>query len=290
MSSRPSRKVIHQAQALEGAVRRTPKPAPWVAVSGGKGGVGKTLLAVNLALLIARAGYRALLVDLDPGLANVDVHLRLAPRFTVEDLASGLCTPKAAILEGPGGLSVLAGRSGSVKLASGDQEFLEATMDAVTRAAHGFDVVICDTGAGIGPAVLATADRASLVLAVTTPEPSSLTDTYAMCKVLHRAGVPLPSLVVNRARSREDAMRTAGRLSTVCERFLGQGTALVGWLHSNSMLELSILDQRPFSLHGSGPALEDLRAITASTLSALPAGTRPRARRRNPPPHRSKTT
>ena len=131
---------------------------------------------------------------------------------------------------------------------------------------------------------------ASLVLAVTTPEPSSLTDTYSMCKVLHRAGRPLPSLVVNRVRSREDAMRTARRLSSVCERFLGHATTLVGWLHSNSLLEFSILDQRPFSLHGSGPALEDLRAITASILSALPAGTRPRARKRKPPPHRLKHT
>ena len=231
MSSRPSKKVVHQAQALEGAVLRpTPRPTPWVAVSGGKGGVGKTLVAVNLAVLIARAGYRALLVDLDPGLANVDVHLRLAPGFTIEDLASGTCTTEAAILEGPGGLSVLAGRSGSAKLASGDLDFLEATMDAVASAARAFDVVICDTGAGIGPAVLATASRADLVMAVTTPEPSSITDTYAMCKVLHRADRPLPSLVVNRARSREDAMRTASKLSSVCERFLGHGTALLGWL------------------------------------------------------------
>jgi flagellar biosynthesis protein FlhG len=286
MSTSPSRRVTHQARELENRVLRPRKPSPWIAVSGGKGGVGKTLVAVNLAILMTRAGYRALLVDLDPGLANVNVHLRLAPEFTVEDLAAGACSAEAAIVEGPAGLHVIAGRSGSPRLASGDLEFLEATMGAVSRAAKDFDVVICDTGAGIGPAVMATAERADLVMAITTPEPSSITDTYAMCKVLHTAGRPLPSLVINRVRSREDAMRTAGKLSTVCERFLGHGTGVLGWLQSNPMLERSVLDQRPFSLHGSGPALEDLRAITASTLSALPNCGRTQGRRRKQTPYR----
>ena len=111
MSTSSSKKVIHQARDLEAAIiRPAPRRTPWIAVSGGKGGVGKTLVAVNLAILIARAGYRALLVDLDPGLANVDVHLRMAPEFTIEDLAEGACSMEEAILGGPAGLKVLAGR------------------------------------------------------------------------------------------------------------------------------------------------------------------------------------
>ena len=173
MSTSPARRVTHPARELEnGVIRPSRKPSPWIAVSGGKGGVGKTLVAVNLAVLIARAGYRALLVDLDPGLANVDVHLRLAPEFTVEDLGAGACSAEAAIVEGPAGLHVLAGRSGSMRLASGDLEFLEATMGAVSEAAKDFDVVICDTGAGIGPAVMATAERAALVMAGKADRPA----------------------------------------------------------------------------------------------------------------------
>lgn len=276
MTPSRSTKVTHQASALERAILQPrPKPSPWIAVSGGKGGVGKTLVAVNLAILIARAGYRALLVDLDPGLANVDVHLRLAPELTVEDLAAGTCTPEEAIVEGPEGLRVLTGRSGSVRLASGDPAFLESTMRAVSSVARGFDVVICDTGAGIGPAVMGAVRRAALVIAVTTPDPSSITDTYAMCKVLHTAGNQLPSLLLNKVRSREEAMSAAGKLTTVCEKFLDRRISVLGWLQSHATLELSVLHQRPFSLHGSGPVLEDLRAITASTLSALPVRARP---------------
>lgn len=272
MNPSPSGMVNHQASALErGILHPATRPVPWIAVSGGKGGVGKTLIAVNLSILIARAGYRALLVDLDPGLANIDVHLRLAPELTIEELAAGRCSPDEAIVEGPAGLRVLAGRSGSARLASGDRGFLQDTMHAVTRASRGFDVVICDTGAGIGPAVMGALERAALVMAVTTPDPSSITDTYAMCKVLRHEGKALPSLLLNKVRSRDEAMSAAGKLTTVCEKFLGERTEVLGWLQTHATLELSVLHQRPFSLHGTGPALEDLRAITASALSALPA-------------------
>src|SRR5204862_4069718 len=118
------------------------------------------------------------------------------------------------------GLQVLAGRSGSPLLASGDAVVLERAFACVRTAALATDVVVCDTGAGIGPATLGTAERADLVLAVTTPDPASVTDTYALCKVLHARGRPLPRLVVNRVRRRDEAMRTAGKLATVANKFL----------------------------------------------------------------------
>lgn len=267
----------HQAQSLV----LTPKPPAtvepqWITMTGGKGGVGKTLIAVNLAILTIRAGYRTLLIDLDPGLANLDVHLRLAPTYTIEDLAQRSCTTEQALVDGPEGLKVLCGQSGSTRLASGDLAYIDTVLAAADRAARGFDVVICDTGAGIGPSVLKAAKRAHLTLAVTNPDPGAITDTYALCKILLKTKAAAPQLVINRVRSREDAMRVGTRFASVCSKFLQAEMPLAGWLHSDSTVELSVSNQQPFVINGSGPAMEDLRALTASALSSLPATMRNR--------------
>jgi flagellar biosynthesis protein FlhG len=259
-----------QAAGLQAALAQRGGP-PLVAVAGAKGGVGKTLLAVNLAVLLARAGHRTLLVDLDPGCGDVDVHLRLAPAFTLEDALDGACAPCQALVAGPVGLSVLAGRSGSARLAAGDPELLARVLGVVGLAARGFDVVVADTGAGIGPAVLAVAGRADLLLGVATPDPAAVTDAYALCKRLSLQQRPLPRLVVNAVRSRDEAMRTAGRLASVCRRFLAAECALLGWVRSDAQFARSVALQEPLALRGDGPALEDLRALAAAVLSALPA-------------------
>lgn len=256
-------------QAL--GLTRDDTPTPWITVTGGKGGVGKTLIAVNLAVLISRAGYRTLLVDLDAGLPNIDVHLRLAPKWTLEDVVLGVCRPEQALCDGPHGLSVLCGRSGSTLLADKDAPLPSVVLEAVHATASGFDVVICDTGSGIGPLVLEAANQASVVLAVTTPDPAAVTDTYALCKLLMTRQIAEPHTIVNRVRSRDEAMRTGSRLRTVCKKFLQRDLAIAGWLRTEQKLENSIAEQRPFAVGGSGPVLEDLRALSATALSALPA-------------------
>ncbi len=272
----------HQARSLlsAGEVDHTPFT---IAVTGGKGGVGKTVVAVNLAVLAAQSGYRVLLVDLDPGLGNVDVHLRIAPRHTIEDLALGQCSVNDAIYAGPGGIKVLAGRSASTRLASGDREFVQATLNALERASRNFDVVICDTGAGIGPVVLEATRRASMSLAITTPEPAAVTDAYALCKVLHNEGIALPKIVVNRTRDQEQAMRTGARLATVSERFLAVQPKLAGWVRDDQAVQRSTLEQRPCALDKASTVLADLRSLTANVLSEVPTrrarGQRAAARR-----------
>ena len=259
----------HEARQVDG-LRSLTARAPWVAVTGAKGGVGKTLVAVNLALLLARSGYRTLLVDLDPGCGNIDVHLRLQRKCTLDDAVSGLCEVDDAIVDGPFGLQVLGGRSGSTSLCDANSATIERTFAAVARAAEGCDVVVCDTGAGLGAMSIATAERADLVLAIATPDPSAMTDAYAQCKLLHLRGRPLPRLLINGAASRDDAMTTAGRFASVCRKFLGQDGAMFGWLRRDPVLERSTKEQRPLALHGHGTALDELRALCAATLSALP--------------------
>ena len=265
----------------KGLVRTHAKRTPWLAVAGAKGGVGKTTLAVNLAILLARAGHRTLLVDFDPGCGDVGVHLRLAGRRDLEDLAAGACAPRDAMVDGPGGIAVLLGRAGSPALGGADPALLERALRAVDEAAAEFDVVVCDTGAGIGPATIAVASRADLVLGISTPDAVALTDAYALCKVLHLRGARLPHLVVNRVRSRDEAMRTAAKLGAVVRKFLGAALPSCGWVAQDALVERAITEQRPVALAGGGSGLDDLRALCAAALAHLPAV----ERRREPSAH-----
>ncbi|MCU0866226.1 MAG: AAA family ATPase [Planctomycetes bacterium] len=257
----------NQASALQ--IPRPPR-TPWLAVAGAKGGVGKTMLATNLALLLARAGHRTLLVDFDPGCGNVGVHLRLSGRHALEDIAAGACHAIDALIDGPGGIRVLLGRSGSTLLAGDDPAPRERAMRAIDEAARDFDVVVVDTGAGIGPATLAAVERADLVLGLSTPDAAALTDAYALCKVLHRRGRPLPHLVVNRVQNRDEAMRTASKLAAVARKFLAAESPFGGWVGQDSSIEFAVQDQRPVALFGQGQGLDDLRTVCATALAALP--------------------
>jgi len=266
----------HQASALQ-----IPRPAatPWLAVAGAKGGVGKTVLATNLALLLQRAGHRTLLVDFDAGCGNVAVHLRLSAQHDLDAVAAGTVAVRDALVDGPGGLSVLLGRSGSTLLAGDDAAPRERALRALGDVAREFDVLVVDTGAGIGPATLAVAARADLVLGVTTPDAAALTDAYALCKVLHRLGRPLPPLVVNRVRTRDEAMRTTARLAAVTRKFLGADVTAAGHVVDDPLIPLSLQDQRPLALFGQGQGLADLRAVCAAALAGLPV-----LQRRQPAP------
>ncbi|MCK5942575.1 MAG: AAA family ATPase [Planctomycetes bacterium] len=261
--------VRHQADGLENA-----RPTPWLCIAGAKGGVGKTTLSTNLALLLARAGYRTLLVDFDPGTGNVGVHLRLTGTYDLDDVAERRCSVRDAIVQGPGRLQVLLGRSGPTLLTTSSPAEVADLLRTIRTASSDFDVVVFDTGAGLNPSTLHVAEECDLTLGVTTPEVTSLTDAYALCKVLHARGVALPHLVVNRTRSRDEAMRTAQKLDAVTQKFLGQKGTLAGWVSDDPQIEQSIRDQRPLTLFGQCPGLEDLRSICAAALAALPPMTR----------------
>jgi flagellar biosynthesis protein FlhG len=261
----------HQASALTAAPSRQ---TPWLCVAGAKGGVGKTMLATNLALLLSRGGYRTLLVDFDPGTGNVGVHLRLQGEHDLDDVAQRRCSARDAIVQGPGRLKVLLGSSGTTQLTTAAPTEIADLLRAIRTVSSDFDVVVFDTGAGLNPSTLCVAEQCDLTLGVTTPEVTALTDAYALCKVLHARGVALPHLIVNRARSRDEAMRTASKLSAVTQKFLGEKSELAGWICSDPQIEASIRDQRPLTLFGQSNGLEDLRSACAAALAALPPMTR----------------
>ncbi len=249
------------AQQLQGRdAERRAEVAPFVLVSGGKGGVGKTTLAANLAIDMARGGRRVLLVDLDLGLADVGVLLDLSAGAHVEDALDGIVPFADCVARGPHGLDVLPASSGSEAMAALDSERRAKLLAGLALLSCNYDVVIGDGAAGIGPDALAFAAAADHVLVVTTPEMPALTDAYGLFKALDGYGartgteIPTPEVVVNLAAGVEEGRAIAARLRSVCERFLARSPRQAGWLPRSRFVARRGLRQRPFAALATGTA------------------------------------
>ncbi|MCW5642612.1 MAG: MinD/ParA family protein [Rhodoferax sp.] len=203
-----------------------------MAVTSGKGGVGKTFVSANLAAALAKRGQKVLVLDADLGLANLDVVLNLYPKVTLHDVFSGKASIEEAIIQAPGGFSVLLAGSGMVEYSRLTPEIRADFLRIIDGLLPRYDVVLLDTGAGISDVVLFAVSLASVVLVVATPEPTSLTDAYATIKVLagqqKRANV---HMVINQTARLGDGRAITGQLQQVLDRFVvtepGRGVKLV---------------------------------------------------------------
>jgi flagellar biosynthesis protein FlhG len=196
------------------------------AITSGKGGVGKTFLSANLATALARQGEKVLVLDADLGLANLDVVLNLFPKITLHDVFTGTHSLDEAILETPGGFSVLLAGSGMVEYSRLTPEVREKLVAVVQEMVPRFDRILLDTGAGISDVVLYTVSLADEVLIVATPEPTSLTDAYATIKVLATTqGRRDLRVVVNQVARPGEGRVIRGQLQQVVDRFVSPGLA-----------------------------------------------------------------
>ena len=198
-----------------------PADARIIAVTSGKGGVGKTFVSANLAAALTRRGLRVLVLDADLGLANLDVVLNLHPKVTLHDVFTGKARLDDAVIKAPGGFSVVLAGSGMVEYSRLTPEVRNELFNIIQSLAPRFDVVLLDTGAGISDVVLFSVSLAHEVLIVATPEPTSLTDAYAAIKVLatqqKRQHV---RIVVNQAARPGDGRAITGQLQQVLDRFV----------------------------------------------------------------------
>jgi flagellar biosynthesis protein FlhG len=193
-----------------------------IAITSGKGGVGKTFVSANLAATLTRRGLKVLVLDADLGLANLDVVLNLYPKITLHDVFTGKATLEDAILKAPGGFSVILAGSGMVEYSRLTPEVRDDFLNLMAQVVPRFDVVLLDTGAGISDVVLFALSLASEIVLVATPEPTSLTDAYATIKVLAtQQQRQLIRLVVNQAVRPGDGKLITGQLQTVLNRFIG---------------------------------------------------------------------
>lgn len=212
--------------ADSGGVLLRPSKGRVIAITSGKGGVGKTFLSANLAAALTRRGLRVLVLDADLGLANLDVVLNLYPKLTLHDVFTGKCELDDAIIKAPGGFSVLLAGSGMVEYSRLTPEVREDFLRLMGQVVPRFDVVLLDTGAGISDVVLFALSLASEILLVATPEPTSLTDAYATIKVLAtQQQRQLVRLIVNQAVRPGDGRAITAQLQAVLNRFVGGGAA-----------------------------------------------------------------
>ncbi len=264
--------MIDQAEALRTLVRdrivftRTEARRPRVyavAVTSGKGGVGKTSLAVNLAIMLSRSGRNVRLIDADFGLSNAEVMLGVSPRYTLEDVVRGRADINDAWLDCPGGIRLLSSGSGLEAMANIDGHTGVEVLDSVLESVSDGEIIVIDTAPGINESVVSLLTLVDEVMVVTSPEPTSITDTYAAIKVLTSAvpGAEI-TLVSNSCTGPSQATAVANGLDSICNRFLNRSFQRYEYMPLDPSVGLAIQCQRPFAIHSANsPAASWLRRM-----------------------------
>lgn len=251
-----------QAGRLRRMMRQA-RQARTIAVTSGKGGVGKSNVALNLAILLSAGGNRVALVDADLGLANLDVLIDVELRGNLSHVLAGVKTLEEIIVDLPSGVQLVPGANGLARLARlSDFQRAQLTKELTALEADN-DLIVVDTAAGISPDVVHVAAAADMVLVVTTPEPPALTDSYAVTKILDRGGYPGGiSLLVNMVSGRHEARATYGRLAGVARQFLGRTVFDAGYVPADPKVGESVRRREPVVLaHPRCPASRCLAAL-----------------------------
>ena len=223
-----------------------PDPVRVIAVTSGKGGVGKTNISVNLAASLSLAGQRVMLMDADLGLANVDVLLGLEPHFDLQHVISGEKSLDEIIVQGPLGIHVVPASSGVEKMAELTSVEHASLIAAFSELKQPIDVLIVDTAAGIADGVVSFAKACQEVIVVVCDEPTSLTDAYALIKVLSmRHGIKQFQILANMVKDESQGLNLYEKLLNTTDRFLEVGLKYLGAVPFDEQLRQSVRAQKP---------------------------------------------
>lgn len=239
-----------------------------IAVTSGKGGVGKTALTINLAIALASYGKRIFILDADLGTANVDVLLKLSAKYNIIHLLAGEKNLLEIAVPAPGNISVIPGGSGFQALTNMREGQFRQIINSFNQLDGLADYVLIDTGAGISRDVSTFLAAADEVLVVTTPEPHALTDAYAIMKVMHTLECQSKmNLLVNRVENQREADLVAAKLSGVVDQYLNRQVEYIGFVLEDRLVSRSLKQQKPFMLlDPDSPPSRNIKSVAAKLL------------------------
>ncbi|HEB55060.1 MAG TPA: MinD/ParA family protein [Gammaproteobacteria bacterium] len=221
-------------------------PVRVITVTSGKGGVGKTNISVNLAMALSNAGKRVTIMDADLGLGNIDVLLGLHPQYTLNHVIEGEQQLDDVIVHGPGNMSIIPAASGVQNMAELSPSQHAGLIQAFSEMNHNLDVLLVDTAAGITDSVISFSRAAQDVLVVVNDEPASITDAYALIKVLNREyGLFRFRILCNRVKSAQQGRELYATITRVTDRFLDVALDYVGFVPDDDFVVKAIRKQRP---------------------------------------------
>lgn len=243
--------------------RRKGLPPATIAVASGKGGVGKSNIALNLATLWCSLGRRVLVFDADLALANIHVLLGISPILTLTDCLTGKASPEEILVRTPIGIDILPAGSGTIGAMDVEPGVRDMLIERVSALVAAYDVMLVDTAAGLTENILAFASACDETLVVTTPEPTALTDAYALMKLLLRRRQDVRiRIAMNMTTDAEAGARAAEGLQTAVKRFLDGDVGLAGQVRFDPLVGSAVRRQKPFvTLFPERPASRELRAI-----------------------------
>ncbi len=249
--------MMDQAENLRNIIRQQNQNsitnARVIAVTSGKGGVGKSNLSVNLALEFTRMGKKVIILDADFGLANVEVMFGVIPEYNLSDLMFKGKEIKDIITEGPEGVGFISGGSGIANLVNLDQEQIKRLVNKLSDLEALADIIIIDTGAGISPSVMEFLLSSPETIIVTTPEPTSVTDSYALLKALsmnenYKSEECTIRMVANRVDSESEGKNLYDKLNAVVTQFLGINMEYLGSVPQDSTVRKAVMRQKPVTI------------------------------------------
>lgn len=218
-----------------------------VTVTSGKGGVGKTNITINLAIALSKMGLRVVILDVDFGLANIDVLMGITTKFTLVDLIRGERNIFEVLTDGPNNIKFLSGGSGVEELVQLDRRQLGSFISNIGLLDRLYDVILIDTGAGLSRNVMSFIQAADEVILVTTPEPTAITDAYAVVKMISRKDRhKTVKVIVNKAETNREANDVLNKLTLVSERFLAFKLQKLGYILYDDYVTKAVKLQKPF--------------------------------------------
>lgn len=249
------------------------KIAHTITITSGKGGVGKTSLVANLAICLAQAGQKVIILDADLGLANIDVVFGIRPKYNLMDVVNGDMKIDEIMVQGPYGIQIIAGGSGVMELADLEDKKAQKLIDQLGFLEDKTDFLLIDTGAGISKSVVSFCQAADQVVVITTTEPTSLVDAFGIIKVLsNKRPDAYVSALVNKVDTPEEGEQIYQRLSTVAKEYLNNFEVhYMGSLHQDRNMHIAVRQQTPLLLFSPmSPAAVEIRKIVSESFYELP--------------------